>query len=205
MFGPIAEIIETQRLILEPPAVHDADEMAEVLGDPRLHDFMGGEPLTAAELRARYEHLVAGPAPFHQEWWLTWIVRRRRDRRAVGYVQATVTPGTAGTPEASGAREASGSPEAPGTREAPGTPALRADVAWVIGMPYQGFGFATEAAAAMLRWLRDHAVREITAAVHPGNEPSAAVARKLGLHPTASRSGDEVVWRVVWKDMRKDE
>lgn len=179
MFGPIAEIIETQRLILEPLAVHDADEMAEVLGDPRLHDFMGGEPLTAAELRARYEHLVAGPAPFHQEWWLNWIVRRRRDRRAVGYVQATVTPGTL---------------------EAPGTPALRADVAWVIGMPYQGFGFATEAAAAMLRWLRDHAVREITAAVHPGNEPSAAVARKLGLHPTGCRSGDDVVWKIVWKE-----
>ncbi|MFG2005588.1 GNAT family N-acetyltransferase [Spirillospora sp. NPDC048911] len=168
MFGPIAETVETQRLVLEPLAVHDAGEMAGVLGDPRLHDFIGGEPLTAAELHARYEHLVAGPAPFHQECWLNWIVRRRRDRRAVGYVQATVTPGTA---------------------------ALRADVTWVVGMPYQGFGFATEAATAMLGWLRDHAVREVTAAVHPGNAASAAVARKIGLRPTGRRSGEEIVWR----------
>ncbi|MEU5879414.1 GNAT family N-acetyltransferase [Spirillospora sp. NPDC047279] len=168
MFGPIAEAIETRRLVLEPPAAHDADEMAVVLGDPRLHDFIGGEPLTVDELRARYEQLAAGPAPFHQEGWLTWIIRRRRDRRAVGFVQATVTPGARG---------------------------LRANVAWVVGMPFQGFGFATEAAAGMLGWLRAHAVHEITAAVHPGNAPSAAVARKLGLRPTGEWSGDEIVWR----------
>ncbi|GAA2587373.1 GNAT family N-acetyltransferase [Actinomadura fulvescens] len=190
MFGPIAETIQTPRLTLEPPAVHDADEMAEVLGDHRLHDFIGGDPPTLAELRVRYAHLVAGPAPFHQEWWLIWIVRRSRDQRAIGYVQATVTPGVRGTPTAPRA-DAPLRADAARRADAP----LRADVAWVVGMPYQGFGFATEAAAAMLGWLRDHAVREITATVHPGNAPSAAVARKLGLRPTADRSGEEIVWR----------
>ncbi|MGI5163705.1 GNAT family N-acetyltransferase [Spirillospora sp. CA-253888] len=168
MFGPIAEPLRTSRLLLEPIAVHHAEEMAEVLDDPRLNEYIGGEPLSREELRARYEHLVAGPAPFHQEYWLNWTVFRRRDGKAVGYVQATVTPAAEG---------------------------LRASVAWVTGMPHQGFGFATEAAAAMLAWLRAHGVTEISASIHPENLASAAVARKLGLHPTAEEDDGETVWR----------
>ncbi|MEU6037453.1 GNAT family N-acetyltransferase [Actinomadura sp. NPDC047616] len=168
MFGPLTESLRTSRLLLEPLAVHHAEEMAEALADPRLHRYIGGRPLTAAELRVRYARLVAGPAPFHQESWLNWVVRRRRDRRAVGYVQATVRPGPRG-------REAA--------------------VAWVIGMPYQGFGFATEAARAMVGWLAAHGVTEITASIHPDNVASATVARRLGLHPTPETSTGETVWR----------
>ncbi|MEW2357754.1 GNAT family N-acetyltransferase [Spirillospora sp. NPDC029432] len=164
---PITEAIRTRRLTLEPLGAHHADEMAEVLGDPRLHRYTGGEPLSLDELRARYARLAAGPAPFHQEQWLNWIVRRRRDGQPVGTVQATVTPGEAGP---------------------------RAAVAWVVGMPYQGFGFATEAARALVSWLAGHGVREITANVHPANRASAAVARRAGLSPTARYAGDEVVW-----------
>ncbi|WP_067484441.1 GNAT family N-acetyltransferase [Actinomadura hibisca] len=170
MFGPIAEPLRTSRLLLEPLAVHHAEEMAGVLDDARLHEYIGGEPLTPEELRARYEHLVAGPAPFHQEYWLNWTVFRRRDGRAVGYVQATVTPAAEG---------------------------LRASVAWVVGMNHQGFGFATEAAAAMLAWLRAHGITDVRASIHPDNLASAAVARKLGLHPTTERDEDETVWRHV--------
>ncbi|WP_433336403.1 GNAT family N-acetyltransferase [Spirillospora sp. CA-294931] len=169
MFGPIAETIGTARLALEPLAVEHAAEMAGVLADPRLHDYIGGEPLSPSELRDRYARLAAGPEPFHQECWLNWIVRRVRDGRAVGTVQATVGPGAGG---------------------------LRGSVAWVVGMPYQGFGFATEAAAAMLAWLRRNGVAEITANIHPENAPSAAVAHALGLFPTAERTDGEIVWRA---------
>ncbi|GAA2415947.1 GNAT family N-acetyltransferase [Actinomadura vinacea] len=164
---PITETVETPRLRLEPLAVHHAEEMADVLGDPRLHRYIGGAPLPLGELRARYEHLVAGPSPFHQEQWLNWIVRRRRDGRAVGTVQATVTPGQDGP---------------------------CASVAWVIGMPYQGFGFASEAARALVDWLGGRGVRRVVANVHPANLASAAVARRAGLRPTGGRAGDEVVW-----------
>ncbi|MFC6881931.1 MULTISPECIES: GNAT family N-acetyltransferase [Actinomadura] len=176
MFGPIAETLETRRLLLEPLAVHHADEMADVLGDARLHAYIGGEPLSRDDLRARYEHLVAGPAPFHQESWLNWIVRRRRDGQAVGTVQATVTPAAADGPAAGG-------------------PA--ASVAWVIGMPYQGFGFATEAARALVGWLAGKGVGEIVACVHPDNAASAAVARRAGLRPTGEWRSGELVWRSV--------
>ncbi|MBE1537587.1 GNAT family N-acetyltransferase [Actinomadura algeriensis] len=187
MYGPIAETIRTQRLVLEPPAPHDADEMAAVLDDRRLHRHLGGAPLTRDELRERYARLAAGPSPFHQEYWLYWIVRRARDGRAVGYVRATVRPAPG--------RYAVAPPDA-GSTVTPAAPATVASVAWVIGMPYQGFGFATEAARALLGWLRDQGVREIVALIHPQNRPSAAVAAKLGLRRTAETADDETVWRL---------
>ncbi|MEV0665113.1 GNAT family N-acetyltransferase [Actinomadura luteofluorescens] len=187
MYGPIADTIRTQRLVLEPLAVHHADEMAPVLDDPRLHRFIGGEPLTRDELRARYAHLVAGPAPYHQEYWLNWIVRRARDGQAVGYVQATVAPAPPGFAV---------TPAAAGSTVTPGPPRLVASVAWVVGMPYQGFGFATEAARALLDWLAAHGVREVVATVHPGNLASAAVASRIGLRRTGETRDEEAVWRL---------
>ncbi|MFC7729033.1 GNAT family N-acetyltransferase [Actinomadura keratinilytica] len=62
MFGPLTEPLGTSRLLLEPLAAHHAEEMAEALADPRLHRYIGGRPPTAAELRARYARLAAGPA-----------------------------------------------------------------------------------------------------------------------------------------------
>jgi RimJ/RimL family protein N-acetyltransferase len=168
VFGPIGQSIETERLILEPLAVHHAEEMVDVLGDPELHTFMGGEPATLPELRARYERLAAGPAPYHQEGWLNWIVRRRQDDQAVGTVQATVSP----------------APEGP-----------QAFIAWVIGTPFQGRGLACEAAAGLLGWLRANSVTHILATIHPENLASVGVARRIGLHRTDEYAEDEVVWR----------
>ena len=190
MYGPLAETIRTQRLVLEPLAVDHADEMAAVLDDRRLHRYIGGEPLTVDELRAHYARLVAGPSPFHQEGWLNWIVRRVRDRQAIGYVQATVAPAPPGFAVA---------PASSGSTVTPAPARRRASVASVIGTPYQGFGFATEAARALLDWLRAHGVHDIVATVHPDNRPSAAVAAKLGLHRTGETTADEEdVWRQGW-------
>ncbi|WP_067457902.1 GNAT family N-acetyltransferase [Actinomadura macra] len=187
MYGPIAETIATPRLVLEPLAVHHADEMAVVLDDPRLHHFIGGEPLTREELRARYEHLVAGPAPFHQECWLNWVVRRARDGQAVGYVQATVKPAQPGFTV---------TPRAAGSTVTPSPARNVASVAWVIGMPFQGFGFAGEAAHALVGWLLAHGAGEIVAAIHPENAASGAVAARVGLRPTAETADGETVWRL---------
>ncbi|MFC4911834.1 GNAT family N-acetyltransferase [Actinomadura gamaensis] len=165
MFGPLAEPLRTRRLVLEPLTVHHADEMAEVLDDPRLHDYIGGEPLPLPDLRARYARLSQGPSPFHQEGWLNWVVRRLRDAQPLGTVQATVTP-------------------------------TETSIAWVIGMPYQGFGFATEAAAALIAWLKAHNVHRITAAIHPDNAPSRSVATKLGMRPTERTAAEETIWQL---------
>jgi hypothetical protein len=60
---PAAQPIETPRLRLEPLWVEHADEISSLLDDVRLHEFIGGRPLTAAELRERYAGLEAGESP----------------------------------------------------------------------------------------------------------------------------------------------
>jgi len=68
-------------------------------------------------------------------------------------------------------------------------------IAWVIGTPFQRRGFATEAARALIAWLRtDLGASSITASIHPGNAASQAVALRIGLHPTDRLDDGEVVW-----------
>ena len=117
--------IWTERLVLRPLRVADAEELAGVLGDPALHEFIGGRPDNPEELRRRYAAMVAGPGR-PGELWRNWVVRRRVDAAAVGTVQATLT------------RHAEG---------------WKAEVAWVVGVPWQGRGYATEAARALVAGL----------------------------------------------------
>jgi len=130
--------------------------MAGVLTDERLHEFIGGHPASLDDLCTRYRKLAAG-ASRPEETWFNWIVRRQSDGRAVGTVQATVIDHDA---------------------------ARTAYVAWVIGVPWQSHGFASEAAAALIAWLRHHDVGDVTAHIHPNHRASAIVAARAGLEPT---------------------
>jgi RimJ/RimL family protein N-acetyltransferase len=162
------DAITTERLRLTPLRVEDADEMAAVLDDERLHEFIGGRPATPRELRERYAQLVAGSSN-PAEMWLNWIVRRRADGRAVGTVQATLTSRDTGR---------------------------IAHVAWVVGVEWQGRGFASEAAQALVEWLQAHGADEILANIHPSHRASAAVAARAGLGPTDEEVDGEQVWRT---------
>ena len=71
-----------------------------------------------------------------------------------------------------------------------------ADVAWVIGEPWQGRGYASEAAQAMVGWLGTHGVRTVTAHIHPEHDASAAVADRVGLKPTLTVEDGERLWRM---------
>lgn len=162
--------LETLRLTLEPLRVDHAEEMTPVLAESALYAFTGGEPPTSAELRARYERQAAGRSPDGAEAWLNWIVRRRDDGQAVGFVQAAI----------------SSDPPPP----APVTAVL----AWVLGLGFQGHGYATEAGRALVAWLEGVPVQRIVAYIHPEHRASMGVARALGLQPTDERVDAEVVW-----------
>jgi RimJ/RimL family protein N-acetyltransferase len=163
-----AERFDAERLTLEPLRVEHADELAPLLDDTSLHRFTGGTPDTQGELRARFERQARGRSPDGRECWLNWVVRDRATGHAVGTVQATIT-------NEDGARVAS--------------------LAWVIGTPHQGRGFAKEAAAAMASWLLEQGVSTLRANVHPDRAASIAVARSIGLQATAMTVDGERRWQ----------
>ncbi len=167
MEWPTAEPIETARLTLEPLRLEHAGEMADVLADPRLYEYVGGTPPSAAGLEKRYALQVAGRSPDGRHGWLNWIVRERATGAAIGAVQATLTVIGGHT---------------------------EAELAWVIASAYQRRGYAREAAAAMVGWLRVRVAETFVAHIHPDHAASMAVAIHLRLTATDVVEGGETRW-----------
>ena len=141
--------------------------MVGVLADPRLYTFIGGGPPDRESLRASYTRQSAGQSADGTEEWHNWIVRRRPDGTAIGFVQATVVDGGG-----------------------------VANVAWLIGVPWQGRGFAVEAVRALVSWLDLRGIRTVVAHIRPGHDASGSVAARAGLEPTDELDDDgEQIWR----------
>lgn len=169
MRWPAATRLTTARLDLEPVTVSHADEMAAVLASPTLYDFTGGAAPSVDRLRTRYAAQARGESPDGSAGWLTWILRDRSTRRAVGFAQATLTAVDDAT---------------------------MADLAWVVAPDAQGQGIASEAAIGVVAWLRRRDVGAFAAWIHPDHAASAAVAARLGLAPSADVLDGEVRWTM---------
>ena len=157
--------LRDDRLVLEPLQVEHAAEMATVLSDASLFTFTGGAPSSRTVLEQRYARQVAGSGDPTEEWH-NWVVRLGETGQAVGYVQATVCPGD-----------------------------HTAELAWVVGTPWQGHGIAREAAGLVLGHLLARAdVTRVVAHVHPDHVASQRVAGALGLAPTERLVDGEVEW-----------
>lgn len=139
--------------------------MVGVLADPALYAYIGGQPPTPHGLSETYRRWQAG-SPRAGEVWRNWVVRLRDDGAAVGHMQATIVMGD-----------------------------LSADIGWIIGMSWQGRGYATEAALALVARLETLGVATIVALVHPDNLASARVAERAGFTRTDEVVDGEIVWR----------
>ncbi|MGM1058495.1 GNAT family N-acetyltransferase [Saccharothrix sp. Mg75] len=161
--------VRTARLRLEPVRAAHAAAMAAVLADPALYEVTGGDPPDVADLERRYRRWERPVSDDGREGWLNWVVLAGGE--AVGTVQATTWSTGAG-------------------------PA--AELAWVVGVPFQRRGYATEAVGGVLAWLRERGVREVLAHVAPGHAASEGVARRVGLRPTGEfRDDGEQLWHQV--------
>lgn len=70
-----------------------------------------------------------------------------------------------------------------------------AAIAWVVGTAFQRQGFATEAGAALIDWLRARLlIPRVFGCIHPDNVASQTAAARIGLRPTDRRYEGEVVW-----------
>lgn len=149
---------------LRPLATQDAAAMVEVLSAPQLYVHTGGSPPTHEDLTDQYARQALGRSPDGTQEWLNWVVLDEASD-PVGYVQAS--------------------------RPIDGT---SAEIAWVIGLPWQGQGRACAASRLMVEQLASRGVEEITAYIHADNEASVGVARRLGMAPTDRVVDGETCW-----------
>ena len=156
--------ITTPRLELEPLLPAHASALYPILADISLYEFTGGSP------------------PF-SETALAELYTRRLSRRSpdgkelwLNWLIRTRDPGIA-----IGYVQATVSP-------------AHAQVAWVVGAQWQGRGYASEAAQALVGWLQRLRVPQIRACVNPRHAASQKVARNAGLRRTDELCENEEVW-----------
>ncbi|MBV8067424.1 MAG: GNAT family N-acetyltransferase [Candidatus Eremiobacteraeota bacterium] len=163
--GPPFVLIRTARLLLEPITEGHADEMFRVLADPSLYHYMPSEiPTSLVWLRERYRVLSRGLSPDASQLWLNWIVSRMEDRRAIGYVQATVPPSLD-----------------------------HALMGWTVGRATQGHGYARESVRAICSHLMRNGIAEVRATIDVRNAPSISVAESVGFVREATAMSEDVL------------
>jgi RimJ/RimL family protein N-acetyltransferase len=91
----LIEVIRTERLELRPLVADDAEDLAELLDEATMREWLISADVAA--LRARFARWESRRSPGGDAAWLNWVVRRRDDDdgAAVGWVQATVAGGSA--------------------------------------------------------------------------------------------------------------
>ena len=147
-------MIETSRLRLRLHEATDFQALQRMWGDPRVTQFIGGEPNPPNEVWRRLMF-------YRGHWQLLgfgfWIVEERHSRSFVG--------------ELGFANFERGLGETDGVREA----------GWCLNPDCFGRGFATEAMGAATAWLREEFGPQRTVCIiHPENVPSIALASRLG-------------------------
>lgn len=159
-------IFHTSRLLLRPRTLADTDACLAMDSDPMVIRLVSGPWSDPAAHRAFIEARTRGPYPSGLGYWI--ICRRDEATSFLGWVLLIPADGT--RPEI--------------------------EIGWRLLRAEWGQGFATEAAAPLLR----HAfaklnLPEVIAEIDPDNSGSQRVAEKLGLRRTGlvSHEGKPVV------------
>jgi RimJ/RimL family protein N-acetyltransferase len=159
--------LTTARLDLVPLAATDAEELFPVFDDPALGRWTGESP--PADVEALRRRFAAWEAGPPEGRPERWLNWTMRTR-ADGRAVGHLQSTVVGE---------------------------TASMAWVVGTAFQGQGFATEAARALVTWHRPTGIAASEASIHPGNVASQVVASRAGLHPTDRIDDGEVVWSAA--------
>jgi [ribosomal protein S5]-alanine N-acetyltransferase len=77
----------------------------------------------------------------------------------------------------------------------PGTTGLddpgKVEIGYSVFEPFRGRGYATEAAVALMEWAEGEGIHQFVFSIGPWNEPSLAIARKLGFVQTGEQWDEE--------------
>jgi [ribosomal protein S5]-alanine N-acetyltransferase len=157
--------LETDRLILRPPVLEDAEALAPMYADPEVMRYVGdGRTLSRAQTERSVRAMIER---WEADGFGLFTTVRKEDEAVIGRVGLLVWNTETWEPT---------------TRAAGANGPTEVEVGYTLGRAFWGRGFATEAAGA----ARDHALRDLgaerlIALIFHGNTASENVARKLGL------------------------
>lgn len=151
--------IETERLILRPYAESDAARVLDIQGRLEVIRWLGNPPYIPMETLDEA---------------LAWI-QRCRDRHTVDHLQRAYAI------EVRVSGLVAGAALVARANRVEGGFVGEYEIGWHLHPDSNGHGYATEAAAANLDATFADGLEEVWAGMFPDNEPSAAVARRLGL------------------------
>ena len=154
MTHPTAVIVETDRLIVRPFQLSDANAMNHIFGDPEVMHF-GSGTLTPEQVHDWLHDCLKN---YRQKSGIgPWAVIEKSNEEVIGYCGLFYFPDVCGQPET--------------------------EIGYRLARPYWGRGYATEAARAVLNYafnvLR---MPRLIAIIDPLNVRSIRVVEKLGMY-----------------------
>jgi len=164
--------LQTRRLLLAPIRADHADAMYDGLLEPSLYAYQTDEPpRDVASLRARYARLASGLSTDDLAHWFNWILVRRDDGAAAGYVQATLWKDLSS-----------------------------AEIGYLTLPAHQRRGLGAEAVGGMVAHLMRGGVGALHATIDERNAGSIALIEGLGFTRTRTRRSDDLIGGVRWLD-----
>ena len=154
--------LETLRLLLRRPHAADLDAYAELFADPEVVRYTGGVTKSRSESELALERMIRH---WDDHGVGLFSIVRKEDERMLGrvgfliwdtetWLHAMLRP--------------------PGGRR-------ETEIGWTLARAHWVRGYATEGATAARDWaLHELGLRRLVSLIQRGNDPSIAVARKLG-------------------------
>lgn len=178
--------LQTERLVLRPPAPNDVPAAAELLTDPEVMRFLGGDVVPPEDHAAVVER-------WRERWQLNgmgpFLIERRRDGRFLGRTGIVVWDSRTWTH----------------TTVAEAGQFAQPELGWALVRAAWGHGYATEAARAVRDWARrDRSVGRLISLIAPDNLASQRVAERLGARPTVTAMLFDTRDAVVWEHPAED-
>jgi RimJ/RimL family protein N-acetyltransferase len=174
----------TDRLCLRTPTRRDAEALYDLFADPEVMDGLGKEPVSAIE--AARTIIEGGIDGWRTDGLGPFILETAAaDRQVVGQAGLMIFDTRGWTPSTWANAGSHAQPE----------------LGWALVRAHWGYGYATEAAAAIREWAHDcQSIDRLVSLISSDNVRSQRVAERLGAVPTEtvtpSHSRREtVIWR----------
>lgn len=164
------EPLHTERLVLRPLVAADVDDVLAWMGDPEVARYQLYEPRSRAEVEEHVAKAAAATRLAEKGDWVEFAIER--DGRVIGLIYFTISSVDDRTGE----------------------------IGWALTRAFQGEGYATEAARAVLDLaFGELGLHRVTAELDPRNEASITLCLRLGMRHEA-HFVEQMMFKGAWAD-----